>query len=211
MTHKVNPKIFRIGIKRDWASQWFSEKDYQKALKEDVKIRNFLEKKYENGIIEEVKIERSGNKVNVKIITPKPGLLIGRSGEGVEKLSRELNRLTKRKELKVDIEETKELMSQAEIVAQQIASELERRIPYRKVVKRVMSRVWEKKQVKGVKVKVKGRLDGAEMARSQTFKEGKLPLQTLRANIDYAYQLANCNAGAIGVKVWIYKSKGEQS
>ena len=207
MSHKVHPKIFRIGITENWNSEWFSLMNYQKKLKEDFKIREFLEKKIEKGVIEKIKIERLGNKINVIIKTTKPGLLIGRGGEGVEILLKEITKMTEKKEIKIDIEEVREPASSAVIISQQIAADFERRVPYRRSVKRTMERIAQKKEVKGMKIKVKGRLNGAEIARSETFRQGKLPLQTLRANIDYGECRANCTYGIIGIKVWLYKGE----
>jgi len=207
MAHKVNPKIFRIGLTQGWTSVWFSKKNYQKNLKEDLEIRKFLEKKLGKGIIEEVKIERIGNKTVVIIKTPKPGVIIGRGGEGVELLSKIIRKMANSKEVRVDIEEVKEFSMSASMVAQQIAQDIERRVPYRRAVKRATFRVSQKKEVKGIKVKVKGRLNGAEIARSETFKSGNLPLQTLRGDVDYSEVRARCSYGTIGIKVWLYKGE----
>lgn len=207
MSHKVHPKIFRLGITENWNSEWFSSKNYQEKLKEDFKIRSFLEKKFEKGIIEKVKIERLGGKINIIIRTARSGLLIGRGGSGVEILLKKISEIVKKKEIKIDIEEVKDLGSSAIIISQQIAAEFERRVPYRKIVKRTMERIAQKREVEGVKIKVKGRLNGAEIARSETFRQGKLPLQTLRADIDYGECRANCTYGIIGIKVWLYKGE----
>lgn len=207
MSHKVHPKIFRLGITENWNSGWFASKDYQKNLREDFKIRSFLEKKFEKGVIEKVKIERLGNKINIIIRAAKPGFLIGRGGEGVEILLKKISNIVKKKEIKIDIEEVKELTSSAIIISQQIATEFERRVPFRKVVKRAIERILQRREIKGIKIKVKGRLNGAEIARSETFRQGKLPLQTLRADIDYGENKANCSYGIIGIKVWLYKGE----
>ncbi len=207
MAHKVNPKIFRIGIIRDWSSMWFARKNYKKNLMEDLEIRKFLEKKLGKGVIEEVRIERTGNKVHVIIKTPKPGVIIGRGGEGVEALSKQIKNIVKNKEIKLDIEEVREPLMSASIVAQQIAQDIERRVPYRRAIKRATFRVLQKKEIKGIKVKIKGRLNGAEIARSETFKNGNLPLQTLRSDIDYSEVKAHCSYGVIGIKVWLYKGE----
>jgi small subunit ribosomal protein S3 len=207
MAHKVNPKIFRIGLTQGWVSTWFSKKNYKKNLKEDLEIRKFLEKKFGKGIIEEVKIERIGNKTVVIVKTPKPGVIIGRGGEGVESVSKTIRKMAKSKEVRVDIEEVKEFSMSSSMVAQQIAQDIERRVPYRRAVKRATFRVSQKKEVKGIKVKVKGRLNGAEIARSETFKSGSLPLQTLRGDVDYSEVRARCSYGTIGIKVWLYKGE----
>jgi small subunit ribosomal protein S3 len=207
MAHKVSPKIFRIGSTQNWSSMWFSKKNYKKVLMEDLEIRRFLEKTFGKGIIEETRIERMGNKLNVIIKTPKPGVIIGRGGEGVEILSKKIRTIVKNKEVKIDIEEIREPSMSASIVAQQIAQDIERRVPYRRAVKRATLRVLQKKEIKGVKVKVKGRLNGAEIARSETFKHGNLPLQTLRGDVAYSEARAHCSYGTIGIKVWLYKGE----
>ncbi|HOA47756.1 MAG TPA: 30S ribosomal protein S3 [Candidatus Pacearchaeota archaeon] len=207
MAHKVHPKIFRIGIIEEWSSMWFSDKKYQKNLKEDTKIREFLAKEFEKGLIEEVKIERLANKINIIIKTARPGLLIGKGGSGAENLSKKITEFIKGKEVKIDIEEIKEPSTSATIVAEQIAVDFERRVPYRRSVKRTMERILQRKEIEGVKIKVKGRLNGTEIARSETFKKGKLPLQTIRANIDYGTARAHCTYGVVGIKVWLYKGE----
>ncbi|HRR39566.1 MAG TPA: 30S ribosomal protein S3 [Candidatus Paceibacterota bacterium] len=207
MAHKVHPKIFRVGITEEWSSMWFSDKKYQKNLKEDTKIREFLAKEFEKGLIEEVKIERLANKINIIIKTARPGLLIGKGGSGAENLSKKITEFIKGKEVKIDIEEIKEPSTSATIVAEQIAVDFERRVPYRRSVKRAMERILQRKEIEGVKIKVKGRLNGTEIARSETFKKGKLPLQTIRANIDYGTARAHCTYGVVGIKVWLYKGE----
>ena len=207
MAHKVHPKIFRVGITEEWSSMWFSDKKYQKNLKEDIKIREFLAKEFEKGLIEEVKIERLANKINIIIKTARPGLLIGKGGSGAENLSKKITEFIKGKEVKIDIEEIKEPSTSATIVAEQIAVDFERRVPYRRSVKRAMERILQRKEIEGVKIKVKGRLNGTEIARSETFKKGKLPLQTIRANIDYGTARAHCTYGVVGIKVWLYKGE----
>jgi small subunit ribosomal protein S3 len=208
MAHKAHPKLLRVGITEEWDSAWFSNKrKYKDILKEDLLIREYLSKKFGKGIIEKIKIERSGDKLNIIIRTSKPGVVIGRGGTGVETLAKEISKKIKNKEIKIDIEEVKDPSLSASIIAQQIASDIERRVPFRKVVKRAMERVLQRKGVEGVKIKVKGRLNGVEIARAETFKQGKLPLQTLRSNIDYAHETANCTYGVVSVKVWIYKGE----
>lgn len=207
MAHKVNPKIFRIGVNKNWSSTWFSKRNYKKILEEDLEIRKFLEKTLGKGILEEARIERAGNKISVIIRTPKPGIIIGRGGEGVEMLSKKIKKMVENKEVKIDIEEIREPSMSASIIGQQIAQDIERRVPYRRAVKRATFRILQKKEVKGMKIKVKGRLNGAEIARSETFKNGKLPLQTLRGEIDYAEVRTSCSYGTIGIKVWLYKGE----
>ncbi len=210
MAHKAHPKLLRVGMTEEWDSAWFSNsKNYQKILKEDLSIREFIIKRFPKGVIERVKIERTGNKINITIKTPKPGIVIGRGGEGVDFLSKELVKKIKGKEIKIDVEEVKDASLSAAIVAQQIATDIERRVPFRRAVKRAMERILQRKEVEGVKIKVKGRLNGVEIARAETFKEGRMPLQTLRSNIDYAHELAYCTYGVVSIKVWIYKGEKE--
>lgn len=207
MAHKVNPKIFRIGIVEDWDSTWFSERKYQKNLREDIKIRNFLAKEFEKGVIEKVKISRLPNRIDITIKSAKPGFLIGKGGQGAELLSKKIAEMIKGKEIKIDIEEVKDPTSSAKIIADQIAADIERRVPYRRAVKRAMERVLQKKEIQGVKIKVKGRLDGVEIARKETFRKGRFPLQTIRSNIDYTETKAHCTYGIVGIKVWLYKGE----
>jgi small subunit ribosomal protein S3 len=207
MAHKVHPKIFRVGITEGWLSSWFSDKKYQKNLREDFKIREFLAKEFEKGVIEKVKIARLANKINITIRTARPGLLIGRGGHGAEVLSKKIADMINGKEIKIDIEEIKEPTTSAAIVAEQIATDLERRVPYRRAVKRAMERISQKKEIEGIKIIVKGRLNGVEIGRTETFRKGKLPLQTIRANIDYAMARAQCTYGVVGIKVWLYKGE----
>lgn len=205
MTHKVHPKIFRIGFSEDWNSIWFSPKKYKEKLKEDLKIRRLLMKEFGKGVIEKIKIERLENKINITIKTGRPGLIIGRGGEEIEILSKKLANIMKGKEIKIDIEEIKEPSASASLLSQQIAQEIERRVPYKRAIKRAIGRTIRSKSVKGVKIRIKGRLDGAEIARKETFREGEMPLQCLRANIDYGETRAQCTYGIVGIKVWIYK------
>ena len=209
MVHKVHPKIFRIGTTEEWNSHWFSEKKYKENLKEDLKIREILGKEFSKGVIEKVNIKRLGEKINVVIKTARPGLLIGKGGGGVEMLSQKISRALGKKEIKIDIEEIREPSLSASLLAQQIAIDFERRVPYKRAVKRAIERALQGGKIKGIKVRVKGRLDGVEIGRSELFKEGRLPLQTLRADIDYEEARAECTYGIIGIKVWIYK--GEKS
>lgn len=205
MTHKVHPKTFRLGFSEDWNSIWFSPKKYRERLEEDFRIRKFLMKEFGKGVIEKIKIARSENKISITIKTARPGLLIGRGGEGIEILSKKLGKIVKGKEIKIDIEDIKEPSASASLLTQQIAQEIERRVPYKRAIKRAIGRTIRSRSVKGIKIKINGRLDGAEIARKETFREGKMPLQTLRANIDYGEARAQCTYGIVGLKVWIYK------
>lgn len=207
MAHKVHPKIFRIGSTEEWDSGWFSSKRYKENLKEDLKIREILLKEFQKGIIEKVKIERAGDRIDVIIKTARPGFLIGKRGEGVETLSQKISKSLDKREIKIEIEETREPSKSASLLAQQIAIELERRVPYKRAVKRAVERALQGEEIKGIKIRVKGRLDGVEIGRSELFRRGKLPLQTIRANIDYSEARAQCTYGIVGIKVWMYKGE----
>lgn len=222
MGQKVHPKVFRLGVISDWKSRWFNKKEYKDFLAEDIVIRDFILKKFPKSGIEAVEIERSANSVNIIIKTARPGLIIGRGGQGVEDLKREINATLWRKIwrkkgvphpekapriLKIQIEEIKSPTGSAQLVAQNIASEIERRIPFRRAMKKAIEQVMQNKEVQGIKVMISGRLDGAEMSRSEHLSCGKIPLQTLRANIDFAQVNAYTTYGVVGVKVWIYKGE----
>ena len=210
MAHRVHPKIFRVKKTTDWNSRWITKKDFPKYLEEDFKIREFLKKKLPSNTLEITEIERSGNKLNIIINTARPGLIIGRGGEGIEKLKKLLEKelgIKKREELKIEIREVKNPWTSASLVSQWIASRIEKRIPFRKVLKRALSQILSNREAKGARVQVSGRLDGIEIARTEWLKEGQLPRHTIRADIDYAQAEAICTYGKIGVKVWIYKGE----
>jgi len=211
MAHKVHPKIYRIEGTKDWYSKGFYGKKFTQYLEEDFKIREFLKKKLPLNVLENVEIERSGNKLNIIINTARPGLIIGRGGEGIEKLKKllekKLNMNIKKGELKLEIREVKDVWMSASLVAQWIASRLEKRMPFRRVLKKALDQILSKKEVKGARVQVSGRLGGIEIARTEWLKEGQLPRHTIKADIDYAQTEAICTYGKIGVKVWIYKGE----
>ena len=215
MTHTSHPYSMRLGIIRPWKSRWFSVKNYQKFLKEDVLLREHLEEKLRGMLVDAIDIERSPSTLNVIIKTARPGLLIGRGGEGVEKLKKEvelfLKKLrktsTKKISLKLTVEEIKSPEQHAKIMTETIAQDLEKRLPFRRVLKHAMSKIMSSKGVKGAKITLSGRLDGAEMARYEWLKEGQVPLQTLRADIDFARGRAHLPYGDLGIKVWIYKGE----
>jgi len=208
---KVHPTAFRTGIIFDWKSRWFNKKKYQKYLAEDVKIREFLFSKLNKSGLGKVEIERAANTARVIVFTSRPGLIIGRGGAGVEQLRAELQKIIAKSqpkekiELRLEIEEIKQAESFAPIIAQNIAEQLEKRMPYRRVIKQTLEKVLQGKSVQGVKIMVKGRLDGSEIARKEWLAKGRIPLQTLRANIDFGQATAHTTFGTIGVKVWIYK------
>lgn len=205
MGQKVNPKGARVGIIKGWDSQWFANKsDFSKFLKEDNDIRKFLAKKYKNCSISKVIIERGENKVNISVHTARPGMVIGQKGVGVEQMKSDLVKLTE-KNVNINVVEIKSADLDAQLVADSIAAALEQRVGFRRAMKQALNRSL-KAGVKGIKIMVGGRLDGAEIARSEFYQEGSLPLQTLRADIDFAKSTAHVY-GSIGVKVWIYKGE----
>ncbi len=206
MGQKVNPHGLRVGVIKDWDSRWFaSDADYGDFLVEDYKIRKFLKKTLFHAGVSKVEIERTAKRVRVTIFTAKPGIVIGRAGSEIEKLKAQLENMTG-KNVALNIEEVKLPDMDAQLVAENIAAQLERRISFRKAMKSVMGRAM-KLGAKGIKTSCSGRLGGAEIARTERYHEGTIPLQTLRADIDYGFWEANTTYGKIGVKVWIYKGE----
>ncbi len=210
MGHKVNPKIFRVGLSENWNSRWFaSGKDYIKYLKEDNKIRDYLRKKLKDAGVENIDIKRSPDKIEVIIHSSKPGIIIGSGGSGINQIKDDIEKkIIKNKKIKlqINIKEVAKPQLSARIVAQNVALELEKRIPYRRAMKRNLENVM-RAGAKGAKIICSGRLNGVEIARTETQTQGKLPLHTLRADIDYALEKAQTTYGVIGVKVWIYKGE----
>ena len=210
MAHRVHPKIFRIKEMKDWDTRGFYEKGASKYLEEDFRIRSFLEKRLKLTGVAKIEIERFPTKIKVIISTSRPGLIIGRGGERVEKLKKELEKLLfKKRELRLEIETIRNPWTSAALCAQWMAQGIEKRIHYKRILKQALSKIIACKEVQGAKVQISGRLGGVMMARTEWLKEGKLPRQTLRSNIDYEEAKAFCTYGVIGVKVWIYK--GEKS
>jgi small subunit ribosomal protein S3 len=210
MGHKVNPIGIRIGITAEWKSRWFSVREYAKHLREDISLRAFVLKKWKAAAIADVEIERSEKMVRLIIRTSRPGVLIGRGGSGIEDLTRILRRkffAGQRLEVKVDVQEVKYADESAALVAQQVAEQLEKRMPFRKVLKSMLDQVEKSKKIQGVKIEMSGRLGGAEMSRREWLSRGTLPLHTLRADIDFARYEANTTYGVIGIKVWLYKGE----
>jgi len=205
MGQKVNPHGLRVGIIKDWDSKWYAEKDFADYLVEDHEIRTFLKKKLYNAGISKIEIERASGRIKVIVYTAKPGVVIGKGGSEIEKVKAELQKLTNKK-LIVDIKEVKRPDKDAQLVAENIAQQLENRISFRRAMKSSMSRTM-KAGAYGVKTGVSGRLGGADMARTEFYSEGTIPLQTLRADIDYGFAEADTTFGKVGVKVWIYKGE----
>jgi small subunit ribosomal protein S3 len=203
---KVNPHGLRVGIIKDWDARWYaSKKDFANNLIEDVKLRDMLKKKLFHAGISKIEIERAANRVKVNIFTAKPGIVIGKGGTGVDTLKKEIESFTKKATI-LNIVEIKSPDMDAQLVAENIAAQLERRISFRRAMKQVMQRTM-KVGAKGIKTMVSGRLGGTDIARREGYHEGTIPLQTLRADIDYGFAEANTTFGKIGVKVWIYKGE----
>lgn len=208
MGQKTSPTSFRIGINKDWPSRWFGHRKYVNYLKDDVAVRNFLNKRLKNMAIDRVELERGTDALNILIYTARPGLIIGRGGTGVEDLRSAIQNLLKKKVgIRIEIQEVKNPEASASITVESIADQIEKRIPYRRIMKQTLSKIMANKDVKGAKIQIGGRLDGAEIARSEHLEEGSLPLQTLRADIDFAKTTAITTYGTVGVKVWIYKGE----
>ncbi|MBI2057408.1 MAG: 30S ribosomal protein S3 [Candidatus Yanofskybacteria bacterium] len=210
MGQKISPTSFRLGFNKDWLSRWFGlGKKYVEYFREDFGIRQFLNKKLKNMSIDRVEIEKSPDVLTIIIHTARPGLLIGRGGTGAEDLKKEVSKLVKRKTaIRIDIQEYKSPETSAAIMAESVVEQIEKRMPFRRVLKQTLAKITaNKKEVRGAKIEVAGRLNGAEIARTEHLEEGNLPLQTLRAVIDYAKRTAHTTYGTIGVKVWIYKGE----
>ncbi len=211
MSKTVHPYGFRLGIIRDWKSRWFSTGKFAQLLKADVLIREHLTKKLRGMYVEAIEIERTPAIFHIIIKTSRPGLLIGRRGEGTDKIKKMIRDVFKKigtsvpRELKLSVDEVKAPETHSAIVAQMISESLEKRTPFRRTVKQMIDKVLMNKSVLGVKITVSGRLDGSEMSRTETFKKGRIPLQTIRADVDFARERASMSYGQIGIKVWIYR------
>lgn len=204
MGRKVHPFILRVGFIKDWHSRWFAKpKDYPRFIEEDYRIRKFIKRKFKQAAVSKIIIERLVERAKVKIATARPGIIIGRRGADIESLREDLNNMIK-KEISIDIEEIKDPALDAQLVAENVALQLEKRIAFRRAVKRAIEQSMSR-GAKGIKVICAGRLGGAEMSRTETYKQGKIPLSTLRADIDYGFAESLTTYGLIGVKVWIYK------
>ncbi len=208
MGQKVDPNGLRIGVIKPWEAKWYADKkNFADCLVEDDKIRKFIKNKYYDNAISKITIERAADKITVSIYTARPAMLIGKAGAGVEAITKEVQALIRAdKKVSINVMEVKHFDADAQLVAESIAKQLENRASFRRSMKQAMARAM-KAGAKGVKVKVSGRLDGAEIARSESYHEGSIPLQTLRADIDYGVARANTTFGAIGVKCWIYKGE----
>jgi len=211
MGHKVNPVGLRIGITQEWKSRWFNKKEYANNLRKDVEIRAVIMKKWKAAALADVGIERTAKVIKIIIRTARPGVLIGRGGSGIEEIRNFLytnffNR-NKNINLKVEVQEVKSLEESAQAVAQNVADQLEKRMPFRRIMKSTLEQAMKNKEIKGVKIEMAGRLGGAEMSRREWSAKGTLPLHTLRANIDFARATAYTTYGTLGVKIWLYKGE----
>jgi len=202
---KVNPLGFRLNITRTWDSIWYANKDYSKNLIEDQKIRKFLKKRLQHAALSKIILERTGEKVRVKLFTARPGIIIGKKGSEIELLKKDLEKLINRKAV-IDIQEVRRPEADAQLVAENIAQQLVRRVAFRRAMKKSVNSAL-RFGVKGIKISCSGRLGGAEMSRCEWVREGRVPLHTLRADVDYALAEANTTYGIIGIKVWIFKGE----
>lgn len=217
MSHKVHPKILRIKETKDWLSRGFYQKRFPRYLEEDFKIRKYLKKQLSQASVEDIEIERSQSALKVIIKTSRPALVIGRGGEAVEKMKRKLISIVSAgkesekeealQDVKIEVLEVKNPWASAGLTAQWMAGQIQKMMPYRRVLKMALSRLMEQKEVEGAKVQVAGRLNGIEISRTEWLQQGRLPRQNLRAQIDYGFEEAHCTYGAIGVKVWVYKGE----
>lgn len=206
MGQKVNPHGLRVGIVKDWDSKWYADKKtFNEYLVEDHKIREFVKKKLFISGISKIEIERAANRIKLTVFTAKPGMVIGKGGSGVEELRIDIEKMTK-KSVVVNVEEIKNAELDAQLVAENIAAQLERRVSFRRAMKQAIQRTM-RFGGKGIKTQVAGRVGGADMARTEGYSEGSIPLQTLRADIDYGFAEANTTFGKLGIKVWIYKGE----
>ena len=204
MGQKVNPHGLRVGVIKDWDSKWYAEADFADNLIEDYEIRTYLKKKLYSTGVSKIEIERSSDRVRVNVYTAKPGLVIGKGGAEIEKVKAEVQKMTDKK-LFMDVKDVKRPDKDAQLVAENIAAQLENRISFRRAMKSSMQKTMRSRGgVKGIKTSVSGRLGGADMARTEFYSEGTIPLQTLRADIDYGFAEANTTYGKVGVKTWIY-------
>ena len=207
MGQKVNPHGLRVGVIKDWDSRWYAEADFADNLVEDNEIRTFLKKKLYSAGIAKIEIERASNRVKVIVYTAKPGIVIGKGGSAIEEVKRQLVKMTGKRVL-IDVKEVKRPDKDAQLVAENIAAQLENRISFRRAMKSSMQKTMRSRGgVKGIKTSVSGRLGGADMARTEFYSEGTIPLQTLRADIDYGFAEADTTYGKVGVKVWIYRGE----
>jgi len=203
--HKVNPIGLRLGIIKTWDSRWYAEKHYARFLQEDILLRKFMKKKLYHAGVSKIEIDRTANRAKITIRAARPGIIIGQKGSEIEKLQKEIQKMTQR-EISINIQEVRRVETDAQLVAENVALQLERRVAFRRAMKKGVT-VCLKFGAQGIKISCAGRLGGAEIARSEWYREGRVPLHTLRADIDYGFAEARTTYGQIGVKVWIYKGE----
>ena len=203
MGQKVNPISFRIGITRSWLSQWYAKKDYVKLLHEDLKIRKFLKKKLYHAGVSKIEIERAAQKISINVFSARPGIIIGKRGYEIDRLKANLQKLVDSKQLSLNIKEVRKTEINAQLVAENIALQLERRVAFRRAMKKSVTTAL-RFGAKGIRINCAGRLGGAEIARTEWYRQGRVPLHTLRADIDYGFAESRTTYGIIGVKVWIF-------
>ncbi|NEP11066.1 MAG: 30S ribosomal protein S3 [Symploca sp. SIO1A3] len=208
MGQKIHPTGFRLGITKEHRSRWFADsKRYPELLQEDHKIRQYVDKNLNNAGISDVRIERKADQIDLEVHTARPGVVVGRGGSGIEKLRTELQELLgNNRQIRINVVEVARVDADAELIAEYIVQQLERRVSFRRVVRQAIQRA-QRAEVQGIKIQVSGRLNGAEIARTEWTREGRVPLHTLRANIDYSYRTAKTIYGILGVKVWIFKGE----
>lgn len=208
MGQKVNPHGFRVGVVKDWNSRWYADKkNFADNLIEDFKVREFVKKKLYTAGISKIEIERAAKRLKLNIFTAKPGIVIGKGGTGIDQLKKEISAITPDKNVVLNIVEVKNVDANAQLMAENIAAQLEKRISFRRAMKQTIQRAMRMNGIKGVKTMAGGRLGGAEIARSESYHEGSIPLHTIRADIEYGFAEADTVYGKIGVKVWVYKGE----
>lgn len=213
MGQKVDPRGFRIGINKTWSSRWYNKKNYKDVLKQDVGINEYILNNYKGAAISKVEIERSVAKIRIIIYTNRPGVLIGRGGKGLEDLRKKLERkflFNEKLQVQIDVNEVKTIEEDAQLLADEAAFQIEKRIAFRRVMKMMIDKVMQNRNIDGVKITLSGRLGGAEMSRKEWLSKGNLPLHTMRASIDFAKSTAFTTYGTIGVKVWLHKNVQEE-
>lgn len=212
MGQKIDPRCFRLTVEKNWKSRWFGENNYKENLRQDILLREDILKRLKNAAISSVEIERSVAKIRIIIRSGRPGVLIGRKGQGIEDLKKELSRkyfMKNKSDLQIDVKEVRRFEEDAQLLADDIATQLEKRMPFRRVMKTTLEKAMQSRIVKGIKIQLSGRLGGAEMSRREWLAKGSLPLHTLRAEIDYAKSIAYTTFGTIGVKVWLFKKEDD--
>ena len=203
MGQKVSPTGFRLGITEDWRSRWYADKDYAKILDNDIKVRKYLDKYLARAAVSKIEIERAGEKLRIIITTARPGVVIGKKGAEIDALRKKLEKIAEGSTVNIEVVEVKRPELDAELIAQSVAEQLEGRVAFRRAMRKAVQSA-RKSGAKGIRIQCSGRLGGAEMSRREWYREGRVPLQTLRAKIDYGFATANTQMGAIGVQVWVY-------